>query len=39
VTFETPAPDNLNYPFKSSAPGDADNPGLNGSDGAAWSLM
>jgi hypothetical protein len=39
VTFVTPAPDNLNYPFKSSAPGDANNPALNGSDGAAWSLM
>jgi len=39
VTFVTPVPDNLNYPFKSSAPGDAKNPALNGSDGSAWSLM
>jgi hypothetical protein len=39
ITFVTPAPDNLNYPFKSSAPGDASNPALNGSDGTAWSLM
>jgi len=39
VTFQTPAPDNLNYPFKSNAPGDADSPALNGSDGTAWSLM
>jgi hypothetical protein len=39
VTFETPAPDNLGYPFKSNAPGDANNPALNGSDGTAWSLM
>jgi hypothetical protein len=39
VMFETPTPDNLGYPFKSNAPGDANNPALNGSDGAAWSLM
>jgi hypothetical protein len=39
VTFDTPAPDNLLYPFKSNAPGDANNPALNGSDGTAWSLM
>ena len=39
VTFITPAPDNLNYPFKSNAPGDANVPALNGSDGTAWSLM
>jgi hypothetical protein len=39
VTFETPAPDNLSYPFKSSASGDASNAALNGSDATAWSLM
>jgi len=39
VTFVTPVPDNLLFPFKSSAPGDANTPGLNGSDGSAWSLM
>lgn len=39
VTFVTPIPDNLLYPFKSSAPGDANVPGLNGSEGSAWSLM
>jgi hypothetical protein len=39
ATFVTPVPDNLLFPFKSSAPGDADNPALNGSNGSAWSLM
>ena len=39
VTFVTPVPDNLLYPFKSNAPGDANTPALNGSDGTAWSLM
>jgi len=39
VTFVTPVPDNLLFPFKSSAPGDANVPGLNGSEGTAWSLM
>jgi hypothetical protein len=39
VTFVTPTPDNLLFPFKSSAPGDANNPALNGSDGTSWSLM
>jgi hypothetical protein len=39
IQFVTPVPDNLNFPFKSSAPGDANNPALNGSDGSAWSLM
>lgn len=39
VTFVTPAPDNLNFPFKSNAPGDANVPGLNGSEGNAWTLM
>ena len=36
VTFETPTPDNLVYPFKSSAPGDSTVAGLNGGQ---WSLM
>jgi hypothetical protein len=36
VTFVTPTTDNLIYPFKSSAPGDVDIPGLNGGQ---WSLM
>jgi hypothetical protein len=39
VTFVTPVPDNLLFPFKSSAPGDANVPGLNGSEGNAWDLM
>jgi hypothetical protein len=39
ITFITPTPDSLLYPFKSSAPGDSTVPGLNGSDGTAWSLM
>lgn len=36
VTFVTPTPDGLIYPFKSTAPGDSAVPGLN--DGQ-WSLM
>lgn len=36
VTFVTPVTDNLIYPFKSGAPGDATVPALN--DGQ-WSLM
>jgi hypothetical protein len=39
ITFDTPTPDNLLYPFKSSEPSDSTVPGLNGSDGTAWSLM
>jgi hypothetical protein len=39
ITFDTPTPDGLLYPFKSSAPGDANVPGLNGADMTAWSLM
>jgi hypothetical protein len=39
VTFVTPVPDNILFPFKSSAPGDGSVPGLNGSGGSAWSLM
>jgi hypothetical protein len=39
VTFVTPAPDNLLFPYKSSAPGDANVPGLNGTEGSAWDLM
>jgi hypothetical protein len=36
VTFDTPTPDGLLYPFKSSAPGDSSVPGLNNGQ---WSLM
>ncbi|HVW29561.1 MAG TPA: hypothetical protein VHC69_29560 [Polyangiaceae bacterium] len=36
VTFSTPTPDNLIYPFSSGAPGDDSVPGLNGGQ---WSLM
>jgi hypothetical protein len=36
VTFATPTPDGLIYPFKSSAPGDGAVPGLNAGQ---WSLM
>lgn len=36
VTFETPTPDNLIYPFSSSAPGDRSVPGLGGGQ---WILM
>lgn len=36
ITFETPTPDGLVYPFKSSEPGDSTVPGLN--DGQ-WRLM
>jgi len=39
ITFDTPTPDGLLYPFKSSAPGDSAVAGLNGSDGTDWSLM
>jgi hypothetical protein len=39
ITFDTPTPDNLLYPFKSSEPGDSTVAGLNGSMGTAWSLM
>jgi hypothetical protein len=39
VTFVTPAPDNLLFPFKSNAAGDANNAALNGSDGAGWELL
>lgn len=38
ITFDTPTPDGLLYPFSSSAPGDANIPGLNGSI-SQWSLM
>jgi hypothetical protein len=38
VSFVTPYPDNLSYPFRSSAPDDATVPGLNGSVGTAWIL-
>jgi hypothetical protein len=36
VTFDTPTPDGLIYPFSSSAPGDSAVPGLNQGQ---WSLM
>ncbi len=36
VTFVTPVPDNIIYPFQSSAPADAMVPGLNGGQ---WSIM
>jgi hypothetical protein len=39
ITFFTPTPDGLLYPFKSSAPDDSTVPGLNGSQGSAWNLM
>jgi hypothetical protein len=39
ITFFTPTADGLLYPFKSSAPDDSTVPGLNGSQGSAWSLM
>jgi len=36
ITFDTPTPDGLIYPFSSSAPGDSNVPGLNQGQ---WSLM
>jgi hypothetical protein len=39
ITFVTPVPDNLVFPFESSATGDANVPGLNGSEGSGWSLQ
>jgi hypothetical protein len=36
ITFSTPTPDNLIFPFSSDAPGDASVPGLNAGQ---WSLM
>jgi hypothetical protein len=36
VTFDTPTPDNLIYPFKSNAPDDSTVPGLNAGQ---WTLM
>jgi hypothetical protein len=36
ITFVTPTPDGLLYPFTSNAPGDANVPGLNQGQ---WSLM
>jgi hypothetical protein len=38
VTFFTPTPDGLLYPFKSTEPSDCTAPGLNGSK-TQWSLM
>jgi hypothetical protein len=39
ITFFTPTADGLLYPFKSSEPNDSTVPGLNGSQGSAWSIM
>jgi hypothetical protein len=39
ILFDTPTADGLLYPFKSSEPSDSTVPGLNGSDGSAWSVM
>jgi hypothetical protein len=40
VTFITPTPDNLVYPFKSNEPGDSDVPGLNDANNdLGWNLM
>jgi hypothetical protein len=36
VTFDTPTPDGLIYPFRSDVPGDEDVPGLNNGQ---WTLM
>jgi hypothetical protein len=36
ISFDTPTPDGLIYPFKSSAPGDSSVPGLTAGQ---WSLM
>jgi hypothetical protein len=36
ITFDTPTPDNLIYPFKSSEPADSNVPGLNAGQ---WTLM
>jgi hypothetical protein len=36
ITFDTPTPDNLIYPFKSSEPNDSAVPGLNSGQ---WTLM
>jgi hypothetical protein len=36
ITFDTPTPDGLNYPFTSNDPDDADVPGLNMGQ---WALM
>jgi hypothetical protein len=40
ITFDTPTPDQLNYPFSSSDPSDCAVPGLNGANNALqWVLM
>jgi hypothetical protein len=40
ITFITPVPDSLVYPFKSNEPADSDVTGLNGDDGlTGWNLM
>jgi hypothetical protein len=38
ITFDTPTPDGLNYPVRSSEPGDCAVPGLNGGE-TQWALM
>jgi hypothetical protein len=38
IVFDTPTPDSLLYPFRSSEPADCAVPGLNGSENQ-WSLM
>jgi hypothetical protein len=38
ITFDTPTPDGLNYPVRSSDPADCAIPGLNGSE-TQWALM
>jgi hypothetical protein len=40
ITFDTPTPDGLLYPFRSSEPSDCAVPGLNGENNSLqWSLM
>jgi hypothetical protein len=40
ITFNTPTPDGLNYPFRSSEPSDCAVPGLNGENNSLqWVLM
>jgi hypothetical protein len=39
ITFMTPTPDNITFPFKSNEADDSKLPGLNGSDKNGWTLM
>jgi hypothetical protein len=39
ITFLTPTPDNITFPFKSNEADDSKVPGLNGSDKNGWTLM